>query len=323
MNRQAILGVILLAQLIVVAVVWGLQSRPGDDPPVFLSFDPSSADTLTVADVESTVTVARADGQWELSNGLPNGSPDGSPNGLPADAGKIAGVLQKLSDAGAGWPVATSESAMKRFEVVEEEHQRHVQIGAGEETLADIYLGTSPTFGKVHARHAAGGPVYAITFSNYEAGTKQSDWLQKSLLQPDGEVQSVSRRSAQGEWTLTSTDGGWTTDGVELDQDETNAFIDRIRRLNVLDLVDAELPPEPNVRFTVVDGAGSHELSLFALEDDDYAAISNRFEGVLGISSYIAEQLDVSLEDLAVEAAEAENAEGSAESSPSATEDDG
>ena len=316
MNRQTVLGVILLAQLIVVAVVWGLQSRPGDAPPVFLSFDASSADTLSVADSESTVTVARADGEWQL--------PNGSPNGLPADAGKIDGVLQKLSDAAAGWPVATSESAMKRFEVVEEAHQRHVLIGAGEETLADIYLGTSPTYGKVHARHAAGGPVYAITFSNYEAGTKQSDWLRKSLLQPDGEVRSVARTSADAEWTLTSSDAGWTTDGVELDQDETNTFVDRLRRLNVLDLVDAELPPEPSMRFTVVDDAGSHELALFALEEDDYAATSNRFEGTFGISSYIAEQLNVSLEDLAVDAAAAdEDAEGSAESPPSATEDDG
>ena len=317
MNRQRVLGVILLAQLIVVAVVWGLQSRPGEAPPVFLSFDPSSADTLTVADAEGTVTVARADGQWEL----PDGSPNGSPDGLPADAGKIDGVLQKLSDARAGWPVATSESAMKRFEVVEEEHQRHVLIGAGEETLADIYLGTSPTYGKVHARHVAGGPVYAITFSNYEAGTKRSDWLHKSLLQPDGEVQSVTRKSAEGEWTLTSTDTGWTTDGVELDQNETNTFIDRLRRLNVLDLIDAELPPEPSVRFTVADGAGPHELALFALEDDDYAATSNRFEGTFGISSYIAEQLNVSLDDLAADVAEAEkDAEGSA---PAATEDHG
>ena len=315
MNRQTVLGVILLGQLIVVAVVWGLQSRPGDAPPVFLSFDASSVDTLTVADSESTVTVARADGEWQLRNG--------SPDGLPADAGKIDGVLQKLSDAGAGWPVATSESAMKRFEVVEEAHQRHVLIGAGEETLADIYLGTSPTYGKVHARQAAGGPVHAITFSNYEAGTKQSDWLRKSLLQPDGEVQSVARTSADAEWTLTSLDAGWTTDGVELDQDETNTFVDRLRRLNVLDLVDAELPPEPSMRFTVVDDAGSHELALFALEEDEYAATSNRFEGAFGISSYIAEQLNVALEDLTADAAEAdEDAQGSAESSPSATEDD-
>ncbi len=315
MNRQTVLGVILLGQLIVVAVVWGLQSRPGNAPPVFLSFDVSSVDMLTVADSESTVTVARADGEWQLRNGSPDGS--------PADAGKIDSVLQKLSDAGAGWPVATSESAMKRFEVVEEAHQRHVLIGASEETLVDIYLGTSPTYGKVHARHAAGGPVHAITFSNYEAGTKQSDWLRKSLLQPDGEVRSVARTSADAEWTLTSSDAGWTTDGVELDQDETNTFVDRLRRLNVLDLVDAELPPEPSMRFTVVDDAGSHELALFVLEEDEYAATSNRFEGAFGISSYIAEQLNVSLDDLTFDAAEAdEDAEGSAESSPSATEDD-
>ena len=158
MNRQTMLGAILLAQLVVVALVWGLQTRPGDVPPVFLSFDASSVDVFTVAGEESQVTVARADGEWQLSNGL------------PADAGRIDGVVRKLSDPGAGWPVATSESAMKRFEVVEEAHQRHIVVSAGEETLADIYLGTSPTFGKVHARHASGGPVYAISFSNYEAG---------------------------------------------------------------------------------------------------------------------------------------------------------
>ena len=315
MNRQTILGAVLLAQLIIVAVVWGLQSRPGDAPPVFLSFDAQGVDALTVADADGSVTVARVDGEWRLS--------DGSPNGLPADAGKVDGVLRKLSEVAAGWPVATSESAMERFEVVEEAHQRHVTIGAGDEILADIYLGTSPTFGKVHARHAAGGPVYAISFSNYEAGTKQSDWLRKSLLQPDGEVRSVARRSADAEWTLASTEAGWTTEGVELDQDETNTFVDRLRRLNVLDLVDAELPPEPDVRFVVADDAGSHEVALFALEDDEYAATSNRFEGVFGISSYIAEQLSVPLEDLAVDADEAdENVEESAGLSPSAAGDD-
>ena len=315
MNRQTVLGTVLLAQLVIVAVVWGLQSRPGDAPPVFLSFDAQGVDSLTVADADSSVTVARADGEWQLS-------PDGASTGLPADAAKVDGVLQKLSDVGATWPVATTESAMRRFEVVEEAHQRHVTIGAGEETVADVYLGTSPTFGKVHARHAAGGPVYAIAFSNYEAGTKQSDWLQKSLLQPEGNMQSVARKSADAEWTLTSTDAGWTTDGVELDQDETKTFVDRLGRLNVLDLVEVELPPQPSVRFTVVDDAGSHELALFALPDDEYAATSNRFDGVFGISSYIAEQLTVPLDELAADAEGAdESAEGSAEPSPLANGD--
>ena len=108
---------------------------------------------------------------------------------------------------------------------------------------------------------------------------------------------------------------------MELDQDETDTFVDRLRRLNVLDLIDADLPPEPSARFTVTDDIGAHELNLFRMEDDDYAATSNRFEGAFGISSYIAEQLEVSLEDLAV--TNTEDAGDRAESDPTTTEGGG
>ena len=293
--KTSTLTIALGAQLLLVALVWGLQTGGGEDPEPFLGFDADAVDSLSVGDDGQTVTVTRADGAWTVAEGL------------PADTNKVDRVLDKLADADGGWPVATSESAMTRFEVTEDEHQRHIVVGAGDQTLADVYLGTSPSYQRVHARHASGGPVYAIDFSNYEAGAEVSDWLRKSLLQPDGALRSVARVGEAG-WTLTSTDDGWSAEAVTVDQDEAAEYTARFTGLNVLGVVDVELPGAPTARFVLTDDIGAHELSLFHLEEeDDYVATSNRYAGQFEIAKYVAERLDASLDDFAPEPEETDD----------------
>ena len=306
--KQSTLVILAGAQLLLVALVYGLQTGGGAEPEPFLSFDLEIVDTLSVADAEQSLTLTRTDDAWTVAGGL------------PADSGKIDRVLGKLAEAEGGWPVATSDSAMTRFEVTEEAHQRHVTVGGGDETLADIYLGTSPSYQRVHARHASGGPVYAIDFSNYEAGAKVSDWLQKSLLQPDGALQSVARQG-ESAWTLESTDDGWSAAGTTIDQDEAAEYTARFTGLNVLGLVDAELPEEPTARFVLTDDVGAHELALFHLEEeDDFVATSNRYAGKFEIAKYVAERLDASLEDLAPEP---EDTDAPVDEDPAGSEDEG
>lgn len=287
--KTSTLTIVLGGQLLLVALVWGLQTGGGEEPDPFLGFDAGAVDSLSVADDEQSVTVTRTDDGWTVADGL------------PADANKVDRVLDKLATADGGWPVATSESAMTRFEVTQDGYQRHIVVGAGEETLADVYLGTSPSYQRVHARHASGGPVYAVDFSNYEAGAKVSDWLSKSLLQPDGVLQSVARVGEAG-WTLTSTDDGWAAGDAAIDQDEAAEYTARFTGLNVLGIVDVELPGEPAARFVLEDDVGAHELALYHLEEeDDYVATSNRYAGQFEIAKYVAERLDASLEDFAPE----------------------
>ena len=306
--KQSTLVILVGAQLLLVALVYGLQTGGGAEPEPFLSFDLEVVDTLSVADAEQSLTLTRTDDAWTVAGGL------------PADSGKIDRVLGKLAEAEGGWPVATSASAMTRFEVTEEAHQRHVTVGEGDETLADIYLGTSPSYQRVHARHTSGGPVYAIDFSNYEAGAKVSDWLQKSLLQPDGALQSIARLG-ESAWTLESTDDGWSAAGATIDQDEAAEYTARFTGLNVLGVADAELPEEPTVRFVLTDDTGDHELALFHLEEeDDFVATSNRYAGKFEIAKYVAERLDASLEDLAPEP---EDSDAPVDGDPAGSEDEG
>ena len=284
--KQSWLVAALAVQGALIALVWGVQWGDEEALAAFLSFDAAAVDAITVAGEEGEVALARDDDAWQLASGL------------PADGGKIERVLEKLADAAGGWPVATSASAMERFEVTEAAHQRRLTLGAGEETVADIYLGTSPGYQKTHARHASGGDAYAIEFANYEAGLQPSDWLKKSLLQPVGELKSVARRG-DGGWTLTKTDDGWTAPDTTLDQDEAATLVGRFEGLTVLDVADVELPAAAGMRFVAVDDDGEHELAFHRLaEDGDYIAVSSRFAERFEVATYVVEQLDKALADL-------------------------
>lgn len=284
--KQSWLVAALAVQGALIALVWGVRWGDEEALAAFLSFDAAAVDAITVAGEEGEVALARDDDAWQLASGL------------PADGGKIERVLERLADAAGGWPVATSASAMERFEVTEDAHQRRVTLAAGEETVADIYLGTSPGYQKTHARHVSGGDAYAIEFANYEAGLQPSDWLKKSLLQPVGELKSVARRG-DGGWTLTKTDDGWTAPDTTLDQDEAATLVGRFEGLTVLDVAEAELPAAAGMRFVAVDDDGEHELAFHRLaEDGDYIAVSSRFAERFEVATYVVEQLDKALADL-------------------------
>jgi len=299
--NKTTLGFALAVQVVLIGALLAARSGAVAEPEPFLSFDVGTIDALSVSNDEGTVDLAKTGDAWQL------------PEGLPADGSKVERVLESLSDAAGGWPVASKASTAERFEVAEDNHQRHVTLKTGDETLADFYLGTSPGYRKAHARHADDDDIYAITFSNYEAGVKESDWLDKSLLRPDGALTGVERVDA---FALTKADDGvWASrDGAELDQGKAETFAGRFSGLSVIGVSDAALPDAAKMTFALTDESGTHKLRIFHLEaDDDYVAVSDRVSGTFEMSSYIAEQMDQTVADLAPDPPEDEAVEGADE----------
>ena len=281
----AVLGGLLAAQLLIVAVLMAAQAGGVREPDPFLSFDAAAADAVEVSSQDGSVRLAREGEQWTLEGGP------------PADDSKVTEMLEKLADAAGGWPVATSDATAERFEVTEASHQRRIRIGAGDDELADIFLGTSPGYRRVHARHADGGDVYSIDFSNYEAGVKEGDWLERSLLRPEGTLSRIERTGEEG-FTLTrSDDDVWEASDATLDADEVRTFVGRFTGLNVTGTFNGELPEPATAKYHLTDDDGVHELTLYQ-QDDDYIATSNRIAGQFEVPSYIAERINVSLTDL-------------------------
>ena len=286
MMNKTTLAFALAIQLALVAVLLAVRSGDVEVPAPFLSFDAETVDSLSVGNAEGQVALSKSGGAWLL------------PDGAPADSSKVEDVIGKLADAAPGWPVATTASAAERFEVVEDDHQRQLVLKAGDETVADIYLGTSPGYRKTHARRSDDDDVYAIIFSNYEAGIKASDWLDKSLLRAAGTVQSLRR--AGGFALAKDDDGMWQAQsGAEIDQGKATTLAGRFTGLTVLGIVAEALPDEPAATFVLTDDDGELTFKLFHLEGDEYAATSSRAPGAYEISSYVAEQMDVALADIA------------------------
>ena len=309
-GRIGLLGGLLAAQVVIIAGLL-LASGVGSDAgaPHLLSFEPANVTKLSVSGEGETVGMARDGDVWRLQSGAPNGAPEV----LPADGGKISEVLDKLAGLDAPWPVATSDDSAERFEVTEGNHQRRLVIEDADGPVADLLLGTSPGYRRVHARLSGASEVYSIDFSNYEAPTDADQWLDKALLAAKGQVSSVMLEDA---WQLARQDDGWLIDGAPADAEAADDLVRRFTGLRVLGTSDeeadaagdADAAGEPAGVFVVTDEDGEHRLTLFhEAEEDDYSLTSDRVAGRFEVATYIAEQMLADPADLQADAAEAQD----------------
>ncbi len=283
-TRLGLLGGLLAVQAVIVAALLAVGSTGrGEAAEGLLPFDPAQAVSLNIATDDEEVALSRGDDGWNLGGGL------------PADDGKVGEVLEKLAKASAAWPVATSTATAERFEVTEDSFQRRLTIGSEDGETATLFLGSSPGYRRVHARAAGADEVYSIDFSNYEAPADPGQWLDRTLLRPDGEVAAVSRDEG---WRLTSgEEGEWLVDGAVADEEAADQLIGRFEDLNVLGIAGND--GEPAGSFAVRDEAGEYRLDFYFVEDeDDYSVTSTRVDGRFEIATYVAEQILIEADDL-------------------------
>lgn len=286
-GRAGLLSAILALQLVIVAALLMVDSGVGEaDEGPFLSFPADAVDEIHISGADDESVVLRREGEdWVLADGY------------PADGAKVRGVLSQLEGLRAPWPVATSAGSAERFEVTADDYQRHLVLHAGGESVADLYLGTSPGYQRVHARRADGDAVYSVGLSNYQIPVKAEEWLDKALLQARGEISAVAR---EGGWQLSRGDEGWLLDGAAAGQDAAADLVRRFSELRVMGLAQAPAADAaPSAVFEVTDADGTYRLSLYADEDGNrYRVASDRREGYFGLAGYLADQLLVTAETL-------------------------
>jgi|TARA_Y100000294_G_scaffold168910_1_gene179500 hypothetical protein len=290
------MSVLLAAQVLLVA---GLMTRDAlsgtSTAPDFVSFDPVIVDGLSVVAGEDSVRLTRDGEAWRLDDAY------------PADNARIGEVLEKLAGLSAPWPVATSADTAVRFEVADDNFQRRLTLSSDDEVLADILLGTSPGYRRVHARRSGTDEVYSVNLSNHELPADAGQWLDKGLLASTGDVTKLSR---EGEWTLAAAEGGWLIDTDSADDEAADKLVGRFEDLRVLDIAAPEGEWEAKSVFTVTDDRGDYRVAVFHdAQEDDYSFESERLEGRFTVATYVAEQMIVDRDTLLGTVNEGESAD--------------
>lgn len=206
----------LLSVQLVLAVTMHLSSRDYrtfEATEKLLTFDAVDIDRISIDDGDSQLVIARKGETWVL--------PDSQD--FPAATADVDTLLRKLSEMEKGWPVATSKGALRRFKVDSELFERKLILSSGEREVAQLLVGSSPGFRKVHARPVGEEAVYSVAFNSWEASVAVDDWMDKSILQIDSEKVSriempeVSLHREDGKLSLTSLNDQELTDNKEAD----------------------------------------------------------------------------------------------------------
>ena len=292
MNRFIkLLSLVLVAQLLLVAVVFWPQQDPGaiDANTALLDLETQAIDRIIVSDSESSVLLSRQDERWVMPE----------LHGLPAQAARVDRLLSELPALPRGWHIAASEEAAQRFEVSEDRFQSRVEYFSGDSSVGAIYIGTSPGFRKVHSRLADGDEIYAVEYNNFELPARPEEWLDKSLLrisQPtaiDGpdfslRLEQERWRDPQGAEADIAVADGLASGLVGL---RVIAAVD-IATAAVLDAVDA--PPT----LTVTTSAGKFEYRLYEMKEQYYVQRAD-IPVYFSLSAYDYDRLnDVNAESL-------------------------
>lgn len=202
MNRfNQVLGAALAVQVVIAGGLYFGSQPPATDQVqmALLDTEQSQIDRITINEGDGKQTVlSKVDGKWQL--------PDY--HQLPANQSKVSDILNTLETTKSGWPVATTKSSRERFEVADENFQKRVVLSQGDKEIQTLYLGTSPGFRQLHVRRSGEDEVYAVKLNSYDFPSQNTNWLDKTLLQPKGEIASLKGAdysfSKQGDdWQLT------------------------------------------------------------------------------------------------------------------------
>lgn len=314
-NRTNWLAGLLVVQLVIIGIVLLNQGgfREAMQDPL-LGFDPVDVDHILIveglADGDgSSLRLSKQDDRWLL------------PRDLPADQARVTDLLAKLADLRAPWPVATSASARERFEVAETNRQRHVHLQAAGVTVAELYLGTSPGFRRLHVRVPAANEIFDVDLAHFQLPTAVDDWLDRGLLQARGELVALAR---DDHWRLARSDAGWMLDDGAADSNQAEQMAARLANLRVLGVAatddDAEAVAGTDAAtavdaqrvvatFGITDSEGRYVLRLEGERGaSEYLVTSDRQPGRFRLAGFIAEQLLVEASVLAPDPASAADA---------------
>lgn len=266
---QRRLTILFVAQVLLILGVFAYQqhSRVQVDAQPLLAIKTADIDRVVIHDVDNKTTLQKTGGEWQLPE----------LQLLPVDKQKLEDVLQKLEGTKLTWPVTTTASSHERFEVADSKFQRRIELFQGETKKADLWLGSSPGFKKIHLRRGGENQVYAVELASFEFATVTNDWLQKDLLavKDANSIKAVDYELQKtGDiWNFAATNQDSSIQKV--DAAKITELVSAFSNLHVQEVV-SQVPQGETTNVSVKSAAGEFQYDFIKAESECFVKRNDR-----------------------------------------------
>ncbi|WP_028580196.1 DUF4340 domain-containing protein [Desulfogranum japonicum] len=142
-----------------------------------------------------------------------------------ANSEQVQTALDNIAKAKQGLAVATTESALARFHVADDDFERHVILHSQGNKVGDFYLGSSAGLRKSHARVADSQEVISVGLSTFDFENTPESWMDKTIVQVNKD--SV-QRIAFKDFTLIKHEDKWL---LEQDKKQSPTLEEEVKTL--------------------------------------------------------------------------------------------
>ncbi len=278
---------VLFVQLVLALIL----SFTGRDTSAFSSKESlldlklSEVDEISVEEQDEPVLrLQRKDDRWEIPEYF----------GFPVDQDKLGKVTDKLLGINKSWPVATTKAAGKRFKVNADEFERKIVFSKEGDVLKTLYIGSSPSYRKVHTRIDDQDEVYSIEFSTFEVGSNPHDWADKSHLHVDRDqiaelvLPTVTLKKDGEKFVIADL-----KENEDSNESEINNLTNKIAKINFTEVLGKEDKPDyqeqsPELEIGLTDKSGDQIKYTFTKlkGKDDYVLKKSTDDYYFKIAKY-------------------------------------
>lgn len=277
--HKKLAGLLILQLVIASGLYWQQQQGTNFESQPLANIVVDTLDKVLISDGNASVELIKSDeGQWQLPE----------LNNISANSTQLLDRIDMLNKIKLSWPVATTSSSHKRFEVSEDQFERRIQLFQSDNNVVDLFIGTSPGFRKVHVRKAGDAEVYSVELNAFDFNVEHSEWLDKKMLT----LSTIDRVKTDG-FELTKNDDQWSFAGTEqlVDQEKVDKLVTNLQALSITGVADNTLDLSDSAAMGVtISSRGNEWLYQAFSKDDKYYLKRNDIDLIFTITKLLYDQ---------------------------------
>ncbi len=219
------------------------------------------------------------------------------------DSKKASAFISQILELKAQWALTQTSEAVKRFELSDSNYQRKVELyDPNDQLLETVFTGTSPEFGKVHARVSKNNSVYAVEIANHQISTNVDDWIDKAqlaLTHLPSEV-NIDQPLKTEDFSLAEIEGSaWQINGNIADEQKVNDYLTLFKNFQILGISSAAEGSQ--ARLATINLTSNEKgivFNFYKSVDDEFSVTKSTQNQTFRVAEYWINQLLINETDL-------------------------